>query len=85
MEQPLGFIQDDSSLVFFLNKFLYCFKQAPRAWYAKIDSFLLATNFSRCHSDNNVYTKRLYGHLIILVIYVDDIILTSSDPKLINR
>ena len=50
-----------------------------------MDSFLLDIGFSRCHSDNNVYTKRVDGHLIILVLYVDDLILTGSDPKLINH
>ena len=51
MEQPPGFIQDDSSLVGRLKKSIYGLKQAPRACYAKIDSFLLAIGFSRCHSD----------------------------------
>ena len=84
MEQPPGFIHNDSSLVCHLKKSLYGLKQAPRAWYAKMDSFLLATSFSRCHSDNTVYTKRVNGHLIILVLYVDDLTLTSSDHQLIN-
>ena len=85
MEQPPGFIHNDSSLVCHLKKSLYGLKQAPRAWYAKMDSFLLATSFSRCHSDNTVYTKRVDGQLIILVLYVDDLILTSSDPNLTNH
>ena len=34
-----------------LKKSLYGLKQAPRAWYAKMDSFLLDTGFSRCHSE----------------------------------
>jgi hypothetical protein len=85
MEQPPGFIHNDSSLVFHLKKSLYGLKQTPRTWYAKMDSFLLATRFSRCHSDNTVYTKRVDGQIIILVLYVDDLILTSSDPKLINH
>ena len=41
MEQPLGFIQKDSSLVCHLRKSLYGLKQAPQAWYAKINRFLL--------------------------------------------
>ena len=85
MEQPLGFIHNDSNLVCHLKESLYGLKQAPFAWYAKMDRFLLATGFSRCHSDNNVYTKRVDGHLIILMLYVDDLILISSDPKLINH
>ena len=51
--------------------------QAPRAWYAKMDSFLLDIGFSRCHSDPNVYTKKVGNHLIILVLYVDDLISKS--------
>eukprot|EP00253_Pinus_taeda_P026377 PITA_26377 len=85
MEQPLGFIQTNSSLVCRLKKSLYGLKQAPRAWYAKMDSFLLDTGFSKCHSDNTVYTKKVGKSLIILVLYVDDLILTGSDPNLINH
>eukprot|EP00253_Pinus_taeda_P015569 PITA_15569 len=85
MEQPIGFIQTDSSLVCHLKKSLYCLKQAPRAWYAKIDSFLLESGFSRCRSDNTVYTKKEGKSLIIRVLYVDDLILTGSDPNLINH
>ena len=50
-----------------------------------MDSFLLDTGFSRCHSDTNVYTKKVGKHLIILVLYVDDLILTGSGPKLITH
>eukprot|EP00253_Pinus_taeda_P031783 PITA_31783 len=85
MEQPIGFIHTDSSLVCRLKKSLYGLKQAPRAWYAKMDSFLLESGFSRCYSDNTVYTKKVGNSLIILVLYVDDLILTGSDPNLINH
>eukprot|EP00253_Pinus_taeda_P017407 PITA_17407 len=85
MEQPIGFIQTDSSLVCRLKKSLYGLKKAPQAWYAKMDSFLLETGFSRCHYDNIVYTKKVCKTLIILVLYVDDLILTDSDPNLINH
>eukprot|EP00253_Pinus_taeda_P023565 PITA_23565 len=85
MEQPTGFIQTESSLVCHLKKSLYGLKQAPRAWYAKMDSFLLETRFSSCHSDNTIYTKKVGKSLIIRVLYVDDIILTGSDPNLTNH
>ena len=85
MEQPPGFIQNDSSLGCHLNKSIYGLNQAPGTWYAKMDHFLLDTRFSRCHYDNNVYTKRVGDHLIILVIHVDDIVLTCSDPNLITH
>jgi hypothetical protein len=85
MEQPLGYVKNDSSLVYCLKKSLYGLKQAPRAWYAKMDSFLISTGFSRCHSDPNVYTKKVGSHLLILVLYLDDLILTGSDPTLLNH
>eukprot|EP00253_Pinus_taeda_P019690 PITA_19690 len=85
MEQLIDFIQTDSSLVYRLKKSLYGLKQAPRAWYAKMDSFLLETGFSKCHSDNIVYTKKVGKSPIIPILYVDDLILTGSDPNLINH
>ena len=85
MEQPPGYVQDNSSLVCLLKKSLYGLKKDPRAWYAKMDSFILDTSFSRFHYDPNVYTKIVGNHLIILFLYVDDIILTGSDPKLITH
>jgi hypothetical protein len=74
-EQPLSYVQNDSSLVCRLKKSLYVINQDPQAWYAKMDNFLTDTRFSRCHSNPNVYTKKLGSHLIILVLYVDDLIL----------
>ena len=50
-----------------------------------MDTFLLNTRFSRHHSNPYSYTKKVGDHLIILVIYVDDLILTSSETKLLNR
>jgi hypothetical protein len=85
MEQPHGYVQNDYRLVCHLKTSLYGLKQALGAWYAKMDSFLIATGFSRCHFDPNVYTKKVGIHLIILVLYVDDLILTGSDPKLLNH
>jgi len=85
MEQPLGYFHNDSSLVCRPKKSLYGLKKHPRAWYAKMDSVLIATGFYRCHSDPNVYNKKVGTHLIILFLYVDDLILTGSDSKLLNH
>jgi len=83
MEQPLGFIQNYSILVFSHKKSIYGLKQAPYAWYSKMDSFLLDTFFFKCHFDDNFYAKIVDEHLIILVLYVNDRVLASSDPNLI--
>ena len=67
MEQPQGFIQD-SSLVCRLKRSLYNLKQAPIAWYAKMDSYLLSQNFVRCKLDPNVYMLRIADSLLLLVL-----------------
>eukprot|EP00253_Pinus_taeda_P006001 PITA_06001 len=76
IKQPHGFIQD-SSLVCRLKRSLYDLKQAPRAWYAKMDSFLLSQNLERCKSDPNVYMLRTHDSLLILALYVDDLLITD--------
>jgi hypothetical protein len=85
MEQPPGYVQNDSNLVCDLRKSLCGLKQAPQAWDAKMDNFPLDTIFSRCHSNPNVYTKKVGIHLIIVFLYFDDLILTSSDPKILTH
>eukprot|EP00253_Pinus_taeda_P020315 PITA_20315 len=79
MEQPPRFIETDSSIACWIKKSLYGLKQAPWAWYAKMDSFLLDTIFSRCHCDNTIYTKKVGKSIVIPILYVDDLILTDFD------
>jgi hypothetical protein len=84
-KQPPGYVQNHSSLVCHLKKYFYGLKQASRAWYAKIENFLIYTRFSRCHYNPNVYTKKVRSHLIICVLYVVYLILTGSDSKNLNH
>ena len=80
MHKPKGFVSYPY-LVCRLKKSLYGLKQAPRAWYAKIDGFLLSISFVRCKSDPNVYLKLFHGSLMIIVLYVDDLLITGSSKK----
>jgi hypothetical protein len=73
----------NSSLVYRLKKSLYGLKQAPRAWYAKMDSYLLSKNFVRCKSDLNVYMLRTVDSLLLLVLYVDDLLITDCSTSAI--
>ena len=80
MHKPQGFVSNQY-FVCKLKKSLYELKQAPRAWYAKIDRFLLSLSFVRCKSDPNVYLNMIHGSLIITVLYVDDLLITGSSKK----
>ena len=72
-----GFIEDPS-LVCRLNKSLYGLKKAPRAWYAKMDNFLLLLGFERCKYDPNVYFQHVGELLQVIVLYVDDLLIIGS-------
>ena len=82
MEQPQGYVHN-SSLVCKLKKSLYGLKQAPHAWYAKIDSYLLSQNFMRCKFDPNVYMLRTSDSLLLIVLYVDDLLITGDSCSII--
>ncbi|GKC40179.1 retrovirus-related pol polyprotein from transposon TNT 1-94, partial [Tanacetum coccineum] len=48
VSQPDGFVDhDNSSHVYKLKKALYDLKQAPRAWYDMLSSFLISQHFSK--------------------------------------
>ena len=80
MKKPEFFVSNPS-FVCRLKKSLYGLKQAPRAWYAKIHEFLLSLSFVRCKSDPNVYLKMIHGSLMIILLYVDDLLITGSSKK----
>ena len=86
MQQPPSFINAESSnLVSKLHKSLYGLKQAPRAWCDKIDAYFLKNGFKRCISDPNLYVRNFGTNIIIVFLYVDDLIITSSQLTLIQN
>ena len=86
MHQQPGFINAESSnLVCKLHKSLYGLKQAPRAWYDKIDAYFLKNGFKHCISDPNLYVQNFGTNILIVVLYVDDLIITSSQRTLIQN
>ena len=67
-----------------LKKALYGLKQAPRAWYKRIDSYMLKLGFTRSNVDLNIYFKVDKEKPLILVMYVDDLFLTSATHSFIS-
>ena len=59
-------------------------KQAPRAWYIKIDQYLVNQGFQHSPSDSNLYIKHSGNDILFLVVYVDDLIITRSSEHLIS-
>jgi hypothetical protein len=67
-----------------LNKSMYGLKQALRAWYARIDSYLIRLGFSKSRADPNLYYKVVKNAHLILLLYVDDLLLTSAEYLIIQ-
>jgi hypothetical protein len=80
IEQPNGFvIHEHKSHVCRLKKALYGLKQIPRAWYEKMDGFLMSFGFNKSVVDPNLYYHIVGDECLILVLYVDDLFLTSLE------
>ena len=58
---------------------LYGLKQAPRAWYGKIAEFLLQSGYSVAPADSSLFVKARDEKLAIVLVYVDDLIITGND------
>ena len=62
---------------------LYGLKKAPCAWYTRIDSYFTRLGFTKSEADVKLYHIVVEGMLLIIVLYVNDLILTG-DEKLIK-
>ena len=49
-----------------------------------MDGFLHSVGFSKSTADSNLYFKVVHNHVLILVLYVDDLFLTG-DEQLIDQ
>jgi len=67
-----------------LLKSLYGLKQAGELWYNLIISKFIQFNFFATAHDQCVFVKRDESTVIILVVYVDDIIVTGNDEESID-
>jgi hypothetical protein len=59
--------------------------KTPRAWYEKIDTHFLQSGFRWCQYDPNMYVKFFEDDVLIVVLYVDDLILTGNQLSLIQE
>lgn len=90
MRLPRGFEEftpEGKPLYAKLQKSLYGLHQAGREWWTRLDQFFRSNNFKRLKSETCTYIKvdDSTGKLIIVLIYVDDILIASTDSKVIKK
>ena len=88
MEQPQGFVDSSKpNHVCQLHKAIYGLKQAPRAWYLRLTNYLQSLGFIGSNADTSLFFRNFGGEFTVLLIYVDDIAVTSNNsatlPKLV--
>ncbi|RVW98450.1 Retrovirus-related Pol polyprotein from transposon RE1 [Vitis vinifera] len=80
LEQPPGFVaQGEYGKVCRLKKALYGLKQSPRAWFGKFSKEIQAFGMNKSEKDHSVFYKKSAAGIILLVVYVDDIVITGND------
>ncbi|GJT35936.1 putative RNA-directed DNA polymerase [Tanacetum coccineum] len=84
MDLPEGYFSPNDKRVCRLKKSLYGLKQAPRQWNAKLTHTLIEHGFKQSKSDYSLFTKSEKGSFIVLLVYVDDIIVTGNNVNSIE-
>ena len=84
--QPQGMRNADyPHHLYCLHKSIYGIKQAPRAWYHELRTFLLGLVFVTFPVDSSFFVYSHGNALIYFLVYVDDLIVTSSEPSFIDN
>ena len=87
MKQPPEFVaQRESRLVCRLRRSLYSLKQPPQAWFGRFSSVVQEFGMTQSAADHSVFCHHTsLGQCIYLIVYVDDIVITSNDQDGIQR
>jgi hypothetical protein len=64
---------------------LYDLHQAPRAWFTRFADFVIRLGFTPTRSDSSLFMLCHGNAITYLLLYVDDIVLTGSDPGLLQH
>jgi hypothetical protein len=80
MMQSKGFtVKGKKHMVCHMRKSIYGLNQTYRQWYLKFNETIRSFGFKENKEDNCIYAKFRSGKFLFLILYVDDILLASSD------
>ena len=79
--QPPPSLSVESNKVCHLRRALYGLKQAPRAWFAKFSSTIFRLGYIASPYNSALFLRRIDTGTILLLLYVDDMIITGDDLR----
>ena len=80
MHIPPGFeTSQTNGEVLRLHRSLYRLKQSPRAWFDRFRQSMLKRGYIQSNADHTLFFKHATGKVAILIVYVDDIVITRDD------
>ncbi|XP_058211908.1 uncharacterized mitochondrial protein AtMg00810-like [Rhododendron vialii] len=80
MDIPPGFSSSETEgKLCRLKKAFYGLKQSPRAWFDRFSKAMLKFGYKQSHADHTMFIKGGAGKIVVLIVYVDDMIMTGND------
>jgi hypothetical protein len=80
MDIPPGFnSRETEGKVCKLKKALYGLKQSPRAWFGRFRKEVCSMGYQQSNADHTLFFKHRGDKIVILIVYVDDIVITGND------
>ena len=83
IDVPEGMDADSGTDSIELLKSIYGLKQASRVWNDTFDAFVISIGFVASEFDPCLYVKTVDDHCVLLLVYVDDVIVTGSSTATI--
>ena len=77
--QPLPGLSVELNKVCHIRRALYGLKQALRAWFAKFSSTISHLSYMASHYDSTLFIRWTDKDTILLLLYMDDMIITAND------
>ena len=78
MAQPPRF-ESKGVYVCHLKKSIYGLKQSPCGWFDKFRKAIVSYGMTRSQVGHSIFFNKIRTGIVILVVYVDDIVITVSD------
>lgn len=68
-----------------LSKDIYGLRQAPRAWYSTLSSFLVTFGFINSTANKSLFIFSSNNVIVYILVYVDDIIITKNNKGFLEK